>query len=69
MNHARRFSGGSFVAGPDGEALVQLGPDPEVRVVEIPFGRIGTNYHDRPLGWMGWGYRKPEVYRRYLDPA
>lgn len=68
VNHAApRFNGGSFVVGPRGEPLVQLGPDPEVRVVEIDLEAVRA-LHSAPLGWMGWGYRRPALYRPYLDP-
>lgn len=66
VNHAGRFNGGSFVVGPGGEALCQLGRDPEVRVLELPVGIVQTAFHALPFGWLGWGYRRAEVYRRYL---
>jgi predicted amidohydrolase len=66
VNHARRMNGGSFVVGPGGEVLVQLGPDAETRVVEVPVGVVRDRFHADPLGWLGWGYRRPEVYARYL---
>ncbi len=68
VNHAGRFNGGTFVIGPRGEVLLQMGADAEVQVVDIPFHQVATQYHADPLGWMGWGYRRPEVYRPYLDP-
>ncbi len=66
VNHSQRFNGGSFVVGPGGEILCQLGAAPEVRVVDVPMGVIGKRFHGQPLGWMGWGYRRPDVYARYL---
>ena len=66
VNHAGRFNGGSFVVGPGGEVLCQLGCAPEVRVIDLPVGAIEQRFHSRPLGWMGWGYRRPDVYREYL---
>ncbi|MCE9615314.1 MAG: carbon-nitrogen hydrolase family protein [Lentisphaerae bacterium] len=66
VNHAGRFNGGSFVVGPGGEILVQLGREAEVRVVDVPVGVVPERFHSRPLGWMGWGYRRPDVYARYL---
>ena len=66
VNHAGRFNGGSFVVGPGGEVLCQLGAAPEVRVVEVPAGVVAARYHQQPLGWMGWGYRRPDVYGRNL---
>ncbi len=68
VNHAGRFNGGTFVVGPHGEVLLQMGADAEVRVVDIPIEQVTAQYHAHPLGWMGWGYRRPEVYRPYLDP-
>lgn len=66
VNHAGRFNGGSFVVGPGGETLVQLGAAPEVRVVTVPVGVVPARFHNQPLGWLGFGYRRPEVYRKYL---
>lgn len=63
VNHASRFNGGSFVVGARGEVLCQLGAAAEVRVVEVPLGEVAARYHANPHGWMGWGYRRPEVYR------
>ena len=62
VNHAARFNGGSFVVGPAGNVLCQLGAAPEVRVVDIPVGDVGRRFHDNPHGWMGWEYRRPEAY-------
>ncbi len=67
INHAGRFNGGSFIVGPDGEPLCQLGTEPEVRTIEVPVGQIAPHYHQKPYGWMGWGYRRPQVYERYLN--
>jgi predicted amidohydrolase len=64
VNHARRFNGGSFVVGPGGEEVMQLGAGEAVAVVDLPVGGVHADFHSRPLGWMGWGYRRPEVYRR-----
>jgi predicted amidohydrolase len=66
VNHAGRFNGGSFVVGPTGECLCQLGAEAETRVLEVPVGEVQHRFHTRPWGWMGWGYRRPEVYARYL---
>jgi predicted amidohydrolase len=63
VNHAQRFNGGSFIVGPGGEALVQLGSAPEVRTVELPTGWLRRDVRSRPLGWMGFGFRKPSCYR------
>ena len=69
VNHAGRFNGGSFVVGPMGECLHRLGEGPETRVVDVPIGSAPEWFHAEPLGWMGWGYRRPDVYRKYLDKA
>jgi len=66
VNHAGRFNGGSFAVGPLGELLHQMGPEPGVHVLEVPVGLVRERFHSDPLGWMGWGYRRPEVYGRYL---
>lgn len=66
VNHAGRFNGGSFVTGPGGELIVQMGPEPGVEVVELPVGAV-TTFHAQPYGWMGHGFRRPEVYRPHLD--
>jgi len=66
VNHAGRFNGGSFVVGPEGELLHQMGAEPGVHVLDVPAGVVRRRFHSDALGWMGWGYRRPEVYRRYL---
>jgi predicted amidohydrolase len=66
VNHSGRYNGGSFVVGPSGEVMVQLGENPTVEVVDIPIGVIPNLFHNNPLGWAGWGYRRPEVYRPHL---
>ncbi len=65
-NHAGRFNGGSFAVGPRGELLHQMGPEEGVHVLDIPVGMVREEYHSKPLGWMGWGYRRQEVYNKYL---
>lgn len=65
VNHAGRFNGGSFLVGPHGEVLHQMGADAGVHVLDVPVGAIATEYHNNPLGWMGWGYRRPDVYGKY----
>ncbi len=62
VNHAGRFNGGSFAVGPGGETLTQLGSEPEVRVIDVPVVALQKQIHADPSGWMGWGYRRPEVY-------
>lgn len=66
VNHAGRFNGGSFITGPKGELFCQMNADPGVLTYEIPAGVISQHFHHEPLGWMGWGYRRPEVYKKYI---
>jgi N-carbamoylputrescine amidase len=66
VNHAGRFNGGSFVVGPSGEPICQMGADAEVRTIDVPVGKVTAEYHQHSHGWMGWGYRRPEIYERYL---
>ena len=66
VNHAGRFNGGSFVVGPGGECLLRMGPEPGVEVLDVPVAAVPEMFHSKPLGWMGWGYRRPEVYETYL---
>jgi N-carbamoylputrescine amidase len=65
VNHAGRFNGGSYIVGPLGEILCQLGTDPEVRTVAVPLG-ITESLHRDPLGWMAWDHRRPAAYAPYL---
>jgi predicted amidohydrolase len=67
INHAGRYNGGSFIVGPTGEPICQLGADEEVRTMEVPVGQVAARFHQKPHGWMGWGYRRPQVYERYLS--
>jgi 5-aminopentanamidase len=66
VNHAGRFNGGSFITGPKGELLCQMNTDPGVLTYEVPIGCISNVFHNEPLGWMGWGYRRPEIYKKYI---
>jgi len=66
VNHAGRFNGGSFIAGPQGEVFCQLSEEPDVIVYDVPLGAIREKFHNEPLGWMGWGYRRDDVYKKYL---
>ena len=59
--------GRSFVVGPSGEVLIQLDENPQVKVVDVPIGAVGNSFHNNPLGRMGWGYRRPSVYSKYLS--
>jgi len=69
VNHAGRFNGGSFAVGPGGEVLTQLGAAAEVRLVALPVMALAARVHADAYGWMGWGYRRPEVYNHYLAQA
>jgi N-carbamoylputrescine amidase len=66
VNHAGRFNGGSFVAGPRGELFCQLTDKPEVVVYDVPVGAVRKKFHSEPFGWMGWGYRRDDVYKKYI---
>jgi predicted amidohydrolase len=66
VNHAGRFNGGSFIVGPLGELFCQMTDEPGVLTYEIPLGVIAGRFHSNPLGWMGWGYRRPEIYSKYI---
>lgn len=66
VNHAGRFNGGSFVVGPGGEVLHQMGSSSGVDIVEVPVGVISDAFRPNPWSWMGWGFRRPSVYQRYL---
>jgi predicted amidohydrolase len=66
VNHSGRFNGGSFITGPKGEIFCQMNADPGVLTYEIPAGIISKEFHNEPLGWMGWGYRRPEIYKKYI---
>ena len=68
MNHAKRFNGGSFIIGPAGEVIMQMDSGPGVEVVTLPLEIIAKRFHKNPLGWLGWGYRRSEVYDKYLNP-
>jgi predicted amidohydrolase len=69
VNHAGRFNGGSFAVGPYGEPWCQLGAEAEVRTIALPVGAVPRKFHADPWGWMGWGYRRPEVYAKYLGQS
>lgn len=66
VNHAGRFNGGSFIVGPLGELYCQMTDEPGVLTYEVPLGVIKKKFHNEPLGWMGWGYRRPGIYSKYL---
>jgi (R)-amidase len=65
VNHAKRFNGGSFVVGPTGELVCQLDQNPQVKILEIPVELVRQKFHSNPLGWMGLGYSRPEIYKKY----
>jgi predicted amidohydrolase len=66
VNHAGRFNGGSFAVGPGGELIQQMGVESGVEVLELPIGVVPEKYHNKPLGWLGWGYRRAAIYEKYL---
>ncbi len=66
INHAGRFNGGSFIVGPGGEILKQMDENAGVDVVEVPISVVEDKFHSQPLGWMGYGFRRNDVYRKYL---
>ncbi len=66
VNHAGRFNGGSFIVGPKGELFCQMRDEPGVLTFDVPVGIIMKKFHNEPLGWMGWGYRRPEIYSKYI---
>jgi hypothetical protein len=45
----------------------QLGAEAEVHVLDLPVGIVTPKFHNEPLGQLGWGFRRPEVYDRYLN--
>ncbi|MBK1877195.1 carbon-nitrogen hydrolase family protein [Pelagicoccus mobilis] len=65
-NHANRFNGGTFIVGPAGESIIQLGEAPEVKRVDLPIGGFRELFRTNPYTWMGWGYRREDVYSKYL---
>lgn len=66
VNHAGRFNGGSFAVGPGGACLLQMDDRPQVAVVELDVTTLRTKIHTNPHGWMGWGFRRQDVYDRHL---
>lgn len=66
VNHAGRFNGGSFIVGPYGELFCQMTEDPGVLTYDVPIGIISQKLHSEPLSWMGWGYRRPDIYAKYI---
>jgi predicted amidohydrolase len=66
VNHAGRFNGGSFIVGPKGELFCQMNEKEGVLTYELPVGVISGQFHNEPLGWMGWGYRRPDIYSKYI---
>ncbi len=67
VNHAGRFNGGSYIVGPRGEILCKLGKESQVKVVEVPLDCVSKDFHSKPYNWMGWGFRRPEIYSKYLE--
>lgn len=69
VNHAGRFNGGSYIVGPGGEVLKQMDDRPGVGAVDVPVGIVAERFHSQPLGWMGWGYRRPAIYASHLNTS
>lgn len=67
VNHAGRYNGGSFIVGPGGQAVHQMGSEPGVDVIDVPVGIVKEKFHDFPEGWMGWGFRRPGIYAKYMN--
>jgi predicted amidohydrolase len=66
VNHSGSNNGGSFIVGPMGELFCQMTDEPGVLTYDVPVGVISKKFHNEPLGWMGWGYRRPEIYSKYI---
>jgi predicted amidohydrolase len=66
VNHAGLYNGGSFIVGPSGEVIIQMDKKPGIEVVDLPLGILREKFHSDPLGWAGWGYRRPDLYERYI---
>jgi N-carbamoylputrescine amidase len=66
VNHAGRFNGGSFIVGPMGELFCQMTDTPGVLTYDVPVEIISKKLHSEPLSWMGWGYRRPDIYSKYI---
>jgi len=69
VNHSGRFNGGSFIVEPDGQILLQMGSDAGIQTAKVPVGGVPRHFHNNALGWMGWGYRRPAVYDKYLGAS
>lgn len=66
VNHAGRFNGGSFITGPKGELFCQMGAGEGVLTYDVPVVIIAAQFHNNPFGWMGWGYRRSGIYKKYI---
>ncbi len=69
VNHSGSYNGGSFLVGPSGECLLQMDEHPGVAIVDVPVAVVPQRFHSDPLGWAGWGHRRPSVYSRHLERA
>lgn len=69
VNHSGLYNGGSFVVGPSGECIIQMDERPGVVLADLDLGAVRSSFQGNPLGWAGWGFRRPGVYRPYLDPS
>lgn len=66
VNHSGTQNGGTFIVGPRGEPIIQLGKDPETKVLDVDMSELFTTYQGNPLSWMGWAYRRQNIYAKYL---
>ncbi len=65
VNHSHRFNGGSFLIGPDGECIHQMGADAAVDIVEVNLDMVQALRAKR-FGWRGYGYSRPDIYNKYI---
>lgn len=66
VNHSGTQNGGTFIVGPRGEPLVQMGEGAETRIMDVEMNELFTTYQGNPLSWMGWAYRRQNIYSKYL---
>lgn len=66
VNHAGTSNGGTFLVDPRGKPIIQLGEGPETKVLDVSMTELLTTYQGNPLSWMGWAYRRQNIYAKYL---
>ncbi len=66
VNHSGRFNGGSFLVGPGGEIVHKMDGRPGVAIASIHLRVVYEQFHKQPYGWMGWGYRRADVYQKHM---